>query len=266
VDPLFSSGVAFALNHAASAARVILEAHDPARTEAERRDLFVDYDASWHGIADSFALAIDQWYHAIAKNNPGSIYWSSRADETIMDIRELTFNALVDTAVSPDLLLVLTKGRGGVDDLDAAGPLMKALDAQRQLSPEDDVVVSLAPGVQVRESLSLEVPRSKQAAAYTAFPPQEAAERIRDYWTDPVANGDRVPALYGPPKRCYRATLGDHAAAGVKFGGEEARAMVESLREPTRVSALREGMTQANELLLRKLNAAGMLQTRPASA
>lgn len=75
VDPLFSSGVAFAGGMASTASLLIRSTLDDKNlTDEMKKDVWHDYDEEWHKIAHSFALSIDQWYHAIAKSNPQSIF------------------------------------------------------------------------------------------------------------------------------------------------------------------------------------------------
>ncbi len=263
VDPLFSSGVAFTVNHASSAALLIQSMFSEALPERDKRDLFHDYDEGWRRIASSFALVLDQWYHAIARNHPGSIYWQTRINESLVDLRLPTFNALVDTAVSPDLLLVITKGEGKLSELGTEGPLVEVLGRAGQ-EPDDDQELALAADVTVRPTLSLGAGRSMQNVALMNFPADEALARLRDYWADPVANQHRLPALYEKPLQFHRFERAT-GEGGVGFfdprdGGLR---LAELLREKVRYGDVRPRLTELQRVLVRKLLGADMLDLGP---
>ncbi|MCG5213837.1 NAD(P)/FAD-dependent oxidoreductase [Streptosporangium sp. KLBMP 9127] len=209
VDPLFSSGVAFAMHHGLSAATVIKATFDESVDEQHKRDLWHDYDMEWHGIAESFSLSIDQWYHAIGKSNPESVYWRTRGqDVTTSEIREQTFQILLSTTMEPDLLRVLTDKDGSQADLDADGPYMKAYGMADPGQIGQDDVVALAPGAVIRTSLGLDIPGFK---GFAPPPPFElsAEERaaLTKYWEDPVANGDAVISPLTSPLPCHRYSV-----------------------------------------------------------
>ena len=181
VDPLFSSGVAFALVYAATAALLIRATYDSGISEREKRDLWTDYDADWHGVARSFAVAIDQWYHAIAERHPSSVYWARRAESGFQDLRADTFHALVDTDISPDLFYVLTNGSGDPEDLGQAGAASKAIRRFAGEGLRGEVVPRLRDGVSVREGLTVEVVRVK--ASSEGGEDDQAAEGLARFWT-----------------------------------------------------------------------------------
>ncbi|MBJ7309594.1 tryptophan 7-halogenase, partial [Rugamonas sp. CCM 8940] len=143
VDPLFSSGVTFAGGMAATASLMIRETLlNDGLSAAQRQELWFDYDQQWHLVAASFALSIDQWYYAIAKNNQDSVFWKERSSGTSdLGIRELSFNALVDTAITPDLLEILTSGSQKMADLDQGGGYMQTLRRLGAAEPDDDALV-----------------------------------------------------------------------------------------------------------------------------
>jgi hypothetical protein len=64
---------------AAEAAEVIAATLSGTFGEGEVRELWADYDKTWSTAATAFATNIDQWYAAIAHENPGSVYWNERA-------------------------------------------------------------------------------------------------------------------------------------------------------------------------------------------
>jgi flavin-dependent dehydrogenase len=94
VDPLFSSGVHFALQHAGMAVVMIKAAFDDGLTDAMKRELWEDYQETLGSVARGFALGIDQWYTEIARDNPNSVYWRHRGGEPTFATRADTFQAL----------------------------------------------------------------------------------------------------------------------------------------------------------------------------
>jgi flavin-dependent dehydrogenase len=197
VDPLFSSGVAFALHHAASASLAIQWALEHPNVESTR-DLWWDYDHSWRRLASSFTLIIDQWYHAIAQAHPGSIYWTRAAQSRVVDLRERTFQAVVDTAVSPDLVRVLTREVDELADVLAQGPFAEA----RLLVQETNTTASrvqLVPGAVLRPGAVLGVGQSR--GSYRPGEVPSADSLVARYWLDPIANGPSLPPMYAEPQR-----------------------------------------------------------------
>ncbi len=260
VDPLFSSGVAFSVNHAASAALLIELAFSSDVGESDKRDLFRDYDEGWRGMACSFAVILDQWYHAIARTHPTSVYWETRTSESLVDVRMPTFNALVDTAVSPDLLMVITKGEGKLSEL-TEGPLIEALRLAGR-EPSDDQYVAMKKDVVVRPTLSLSVGLSKINLQMMR---DGGVERLKAYWDDPIHNRGAIPRLYDKPTQHHRFETGD---AGVTFldardGGFELARRLESV---TRYGDVRPSLTPAQRLLVRKLVGANLIEVDEASA
>jgi hypothetical protein len=259
VDPLFSSGVAFALVYAATSALLIRTTFDESVSAADKRELWNDFNEDWHSVARSFALAIDQWYHAISEKHPSSTYWKRRADSPLDDVRDQTFHALVDTDISPDLIQVLGNGgSGGV----ASGPLS---DARRRFAGEgiaDESVVRLREGVSVRESRTLEVVRVKAASEVEA----DAAkiERMARYWEDPVTASDAMGPLYPSPIACHKFYFeGDTHSAPVKFHDaiDGGLAIFDRLRGAQTVAYgdLRTSLDERQMRLLNRLCVAGFV-------
>lgn len=216
VDPLFSSGVAFATHHGLSAALLIKTAIDPTISEQHKRDVWRDYDHEWHGIAESFSLSIDQWYHSIGEHHPESIYWRSRGEAVDLGVREETFQILLSTAMDPELLRVMTRDTYQQQDLDPNGPYMQALGMADPGDPADDDVLRLVEGATARESLGVDLPGFKGSLPPVSFEvPQEYRDAVARYWSDPVANGDAVPSPLAEAKPCHRFSAGD--------GGDEVR-------------------------------------------
>ncbi len=246
VDPLFSSGVAFAVNHAAAAALLIELTLSDDITESQKRDLFRDYDEGWRSLACSFATVLDQWYHAIARSHQNSIYWDSRSAGPLVDVRAATFNALVDTSVSPDLLLVITKGLAQLSDL-TEGPLVDAL-RQGSDEPRDEQYVSLKPDVVVRPQLTLSVSLARLDLD---------VDRLRRYWEDPVRNREGVSRLYDKP---FEGHCFEREKASLTCGPREgALELAKRFATPTCYGDVRESLSAHQRVLIRKLRGAEML-------
>jgi flavin-dependent dehydrogenase len=92
VDPLFSTGVGLAITNAASVSFLIRATLDEQLPEEFKKDLWYDYQQRMRTMALTLSICVDQWYHAIARKNPQSIYWKSRRGEVpLVDLREKTF-------------------------------------------------------------------------------------------------------------------------------------------------------------------------------
>ncbi|NUR93085.1 MAG: NAD(P)/FAD-dependent oxidoreductase [Nonomuraea sp.] len=271
VDPLFSSGVAFAMHHGLSAATVLAATFDDSIDEQHKRDLWHDYDMEWHGIAESFSLSIDQWYHAIGKNNPDSIYWRTRGQDVAGNFREQTFQILLSTTMEPDVLRHMT-GEGGTQaDLDAEGPYMKAYGMADPGLIGDDDLVSLTQGATVRKSLGLDIP------GFKGFPPpppfqltEEEHAALTAYWADPVANGDSVVSPLSTPLPCHRYAV-EGAASGVEVrsfdevdGGKVVWDALSGGGVPYR--RLREELTELQLHLIKLLWRTGVVTVTPAGS
>jgi 2-polyprenyl-6-methoxyphenol hydroxylase-like FAD-dependent oxidoreductase len=260
IDPLFSSGAAFATNHACAVAALLEATFDSAITDTLKRELWIDYEDSWQGIARSFSLAIDQWYHAISVSNPTSVYWERRAGQPLLNIRDQTFNALVDTGVSPDLLRVITKGTTRLEDLGHDGALVAALDKTHQTEPTVENRVALRAGVAVKDSLTLNIGNPKGMQPPGSAPPIEAIGR---YWTDPMRYSKDIPPHYAGPTRCRRFYHVEHPeSVQIRFNEEQhgGAALVELLASRPGYAELREQLTDGQHALLLKMCHAGMIE------
>ncbi len=273
VDPLFSSGVAFAANHAATAALLIRHRLLGSDNEQSKRDLWADYDEEWHQVSGSFSLAIDQWYHAIASKNPDSVYWRTRAESRLVDVRHAVFQFLVDTGtdllrfiadgadtVKSDFFHVLTKGSDRVADIGADGPL---LDVLSQLAPATlggDELLQLGDDVDVRPSAGLSTGKVK--ATVPAGVPVPSA--YSTYWQDPVGNRELVEPLFAAPETCFRFVKRDGAPSGVKLGkaDDPKGELVAMLRQGVRHAEIEPRLNGGQKRALRKLAHLGMLRRK----
>lgn len=261
VDPLFSSGVTFAVLHAASAALLLKASIDPSRSQASKQELWNDYEQDWGLTARSFALAIDQWYHAISKTYPQSLYWQARADNVMTDDRDETFHALVNTEFSTDLLHVLTRNTDDIERLDSLGPLARKIDNLRTDKPNDSDRITLGGGVELREGQAIQVVRATVAAQK-----QEIEARASKFWADPssLREGDWI---YDEPIPCHRLVFADlERPISIRFideqdGGLE---LYRQLRQGACYGELVAQATPHQRLLLHRIWRAGMLDASPA--
>lgn len=264
VDPLFSSGVNFAMAQAAAAALVIQSTLEPSLPEDKIRDLWRDYDASLSDVARSFALAIDQWYAAIAQKHPDSIYWSERATQPAFEARKETFQALINSDLNGDLLRVITQGRGDVDAL-GDGALASALHRLHESEPREGDLVRLCAGVTIRPSVTISalpdvdpaLPRTRPAAIHHGV-----------YWQDPGRFAAEVEPLFGRVNRCLRfCRNGDAAGRQVKFVEElhEGTALHEALKGPGKsYGELLATLTPGQIFLLQQLRMAELVEVQRA--
>jgi flavin-dependent dehydrogenase len=254
VDPLFSSGVTFALLHAASAALLLEATLDPNRPQSQKQDLWDDYEQDWGLTARSFALAIDQWYHAISRTYPESLYWRTRAESSMADDRSQTFHALVNTEFSTDLLHVLTKNTDDLGQLDTTGPLARKIDAIANDKPALTDVIRLRPGVELRECHAVMVVRPTVAAQKNA-----AELRATSFWRDPksVRAGDWI---YDQPIACHR--LVSDAGISVRFidDTDDGLELHRRLTIGAPYAELLATATPHQKLLLHRIWRAGMLE------
>jgi flavin-dependent dehydrogenase len=262
VDPLFSSGVAFAANQAAAAALLIRKTLGGGLGEQDKRDLWRDYDEGWHGMAETFSLSIDQWYHAIGKNNPGSIYWQARGTNIDLDIQDRTFDALLNTAFTPDLLQLITNGTRRMSDLHAAGPFVVASSLAEPDEPEPASLLVLDRGTTVRTGVALDVPGFKAFIPPPPFDlPPEAKSAIAEYWRDPVANARLAQSPTDSTVPCHRFCFDGDPDSEIRGldrdgAGELAALLAEG---PISYAELIAGLSVPQTQLLKRLLRAGMV-------
>jgi flavin-dependent dehydrogenase len=271
VDPLFSHGVAFAGAQASAACLVIKGTLEGNYSERQKRDLWSDYDSGWHGMAETYALSIDQWYHAISKKNPGSIYWKMRGNSEELNVREDTFLFLLNAAVTPVVLQVMTRGTRKMEDLDAQGPFVRAQSVALHADPEDDTVVSLAPNVEVREALAIDIPGFKGLFPALASEVTETMKQgIAQYWVDPIKHSNVLPSPHVEPLRGHRFEFSGQPD-GIYVRSVEERdggfALYQVLkRGPWKMGALKREMTEPQSRLFKKLLVAKMVKVEPSVA
>lgn len=264
VDPLFSSGVAFGMSHAASAAALIKATFDGGLPCTLKHELWNDYQEGWRAIARSFALAIDQWYHAICDNHPGSVYWGRRGKtEKAGNLREAAFHALVDSGVNPDMLQVIdNRGReaGAAPD----ETTVEALGLVRDLEPLADDVLVIDPELAIKDSVTLDIGRPKATQSVRKEDPVDVA--AARYWLDPIAGANDVAAHYPGPRACQRFYYpGLPERPQVRFedavhGGRALRELL--LPGPQQYGELAPRLTGGQRRLLSSLCRAGMVTIR----
>jgi len=177
-------------------------------SDARLQDLWRDYEDGWQTFARSFALGIDQWYHAIALAYPTSVYWKFRDVEQLFQASERPFQALVDNGINPNLLRVISRGGTPPDAIGGDGPLAETHALMRQLLPQRDARITLAPNVALRESVTLDI------GSYKAFQPPVGSDRPLDpnvtlYWMDVLKNSHVLPPMHVMPRTCWRFYFSD---------------------------------------------------------
>jgi flavin-dependent dehydrogenase len=212
VDPLFSSGVHFALQHAGMALVMIKAAFDDSLADTMKRELWEDYQETLGSVARAFALGIDQWYTEIARDNPNSVYWKHRGGgESTFVTRADTFQALINGQIHGDLIQVITKGTNSINALGKEGALRRTHDEIQKREPRGDAKVRLKRNVSVKPSLTLEGPTMTPDGKVTPF-------MHGPYWDDPAKHAHEVLPLCPSPRDCHRFHFTDgESTVEVKF-------------------------------------------------
>jgi flavin-dependent dehydrogenase len=219
VDPLFSSGVHFALQHAGMALVMIKAAFDESLSDNLKKELWEDYHESLCSVARGFALGIDQWYTEIANHNPNSVYWHHRGSKATFDTRAETFQALVNGQIHGDLIQVITKGTNSVNCLGKEGALRRTHDQITEKEPTPNTKIRLKKNVAIKESMTLEGPFQGPDGRVICF-------LHGPYWDDPEAHAKEVLPLCGDPRRCHRLYFTDgESDTKVKFIESEHKGM-----------------------------------------
>lgn len=258
VDPLFSSGVHFALLHA-SAALVLIKATlagEGNLSDGLLRDLWADYNGMLSTIARGFALGIDQWYNEIANERPNSVYWTQRTQTPTFASRAETFAGLVNGSIHGDLLQVITKGSNSIAALGAEGAMRRAYQMLEDREPSPDTKVRLRPDVVLRESVTLEAPPvlDGRPVSFLHGP----------YWDDPVGRAGEVRPLFPGAIPCHRFCTADPSnPAQVRFFEQEHHGveLYQRLkRGDERYGALKASLTPAQQHLVLLLLLAELLE------
>lgn len=261
VDPLFSSGVHFALQHAGMAVVMIKAAFDESLTDQMKRELWEDYQETLGSVARGFALGIDQWYTEIARDNPNSVYWKRRAAESTFQTRADTFQALVNGQIHGDLIQVITKGTNSVNSLGKEGALRRCHDEIQAKEPRRGTKVRLKRNVQVKPSMTLEGPAMTPDGKCIPF-------LHGPYWDDPEKHAGEVLQLFPGPRPCHRLYFTDgESEIKVKFIDAEHNglALVDELRSGRHTyGQLREQLPPPQQHLLLLTVLSDMIeQTQP---
>jgi flavin-dependent dehydrogenase len=253
VDPLFSSGVSFAMLQAACASRLVEATLRSELDEDMKRELWDEYRESWTLTATSFAAKIDQWYAAIAHGNPNSVYWHERTSDRSFIERMNSFEWLIDADVTSDLIHVITRGSDRLDGLRENGAVMQSLRRLMAAEPRDDMVLRLRPGVVIRRSMTL------RASSDTLPDPWAHGA----YWLDPLNNGKEVAPIYSKPAPCFRFQKLCSESPRIQFFDETSgRRLVETLGENRSYGELRSELTSQQWNLLLRLIAADLIEAQ----
>ena len=262
VDPLFSSGVHFALQHAGMAVVMIKAAFDDGLTDTMKRELWEDYQETLGSVARGFALGIDQWYTEIARDNPNSVYWKHRGGEATFATRADTFQALVNGQIHGDLIQVITKGTNSVNSLGKEGALRRSHDEIKEREPRGDTRVRLKANVDVKPSMTLEGPPMTPDGKVIPF-------LHGPYWDDPDKHAHEVLQLFPGPRPCHRLYFTDGASEiKVKFIDAEHKGLdlVQQLRSGEHTYAqLKEQLSGPQQHLLLLAVLSDMVEPVPAS-
>jgi flavin-dependent dehydrogenase len=247
VDPLFSSGVHFALLHAGAALALIKARFDASLREELKRDLWLDYNGMLSTIARGFCLGIDQWYNEIANAHPGSIYWRLRGDTPTFAAREDTFLGLVNGSVHGDLLQVITKGTNAIGLLGKDGALRRTYQVLQDREPDASTKIRLKRNVAIKESVTLE--------ALPVSPEGKPVSFIHGpYWDDPMGHAHEVRELWPGAIPCHRLYFTDRENdSQVRFFESEHRGLelIERLRSgPEGYGQLKASLSPAQQHLL----------------
>jgi flavin-dependent dehydrogenase len=260
VDPLFSSGVHFALQHAGMAVVMIKAAFDDSLSDTMKRELWEDYQETLGSVARGFALGIDQWYTEIARDNPNSVYWKHRGGEPTFVTRADTFQALVNGQIHGDLIQVITKGTNSVNSLGKEGALRRTHDEIQMQEPRGNAKVKLKRNVDVKTSMTLEGPVMTPDGKVIPF-------LHGPYWNDPDKYSNEVLQLFPGPRECHRFHFtDDESNIKVKFIDAEHKGLelAERLRSGQHTySQLKEQLSGPQQHLLLLTVLSNMIEQVP---
>ena len=242
VDPLFSSATTLAVAMGAQAACVIDGTLNSSLDATARQDLWDDYNARFRTSAKTLALMIDQWYHAIGRAHPDSIFAKLRGQWPTLDLRDDTFPALLNLSVLDmlfDFGIPEAEGERWTDLFVGS----KFFDPAASEDPLPGATVRLDEDVAVRPGALL------ASSPWPIHPPA-------DYWRDPVSNGDRFmkDVSFFDCDRFYSAS--DPAGWTVPFVDrfDQGATLFERLRAgPEPFGQLTESLNQRQQKLLQRL-------------
>ncbi|MFB6372046.1 MAG: NAD(P)/FAD-dependent oxidoreductase, partial [Bradymonadaceae bacterium] len=202
VDPLFSSGVNFALRHACTASALIESKIRDDLTASETRRLWTEYDRGWQRVARSFSVGISQWYHAIGRTYPESDYWAARGNTADFDFRDRSFQKLVDTEtiIPPDLGVILAADDS--EDVDS-GPAREIAEEIKMPWPDPDDRLRLADDTEIIEGPVLDVGAMK--GKYYPWEEPSSDAPAAKFWEAPLEYGPEFHAHWERPFRGYHA-------------------------------------------------------------
>jgi 2-polyprenyl-6-methoxyphenol hydroxylase-like FAD-dependent oxidoreductase len=262
VDPLFSSGVHFALQHAGMAMVMIKAAFDPGLSEIMKRELWEDYQETLGGVARGFSLAIDQWYCEIARDKPDSVYWKHRSSVPTFMNRADTFQSLINGQIHGDLLQVITKGTNNINSLGKDGALRRTHEEIRRKEPASNAHIRLKRNVDVKRSLTLEGPVRSPDGKVIPF-------MHGPYWDNPARHASEVLPLFPGPRECHRLYFTDEELdSKVKFLDTEHKGLdlIEILRGGQHTyGQLKDRLSLPQQHLLLLAVASDMVEPVPAS-
>ncbi|MFF2518409.1 hypothetical protein [Streptomyces sp. NPDC058086] len=235
--------------------------------EQATRDLWRDYDDGWHSMAETFALSIDQWYHALGKGNQDSVYWRHRGTNPDLDIQERTFDVLINTAVTAHVLqaIVDEKPVEGMASppISGEGPLSRAAERAGTTDLESEAVPVLAAGVVVRESVGLDVPGFKgflPAAPFDEDIDEKTRDAIATYWSDPIEHANAVASPVAGPVPAFRFSKGAEPGDEIRgLAREGAYELMGLLGQGLTMQQLDHRLSFIQRHLLRRMIRAGMV-------
>jgi hypothetical protein len=254
VDPLFSSGVSFAMLQAAAASEVVDATLSGSLADDEIRELWGDYHETWSTAAAAFATNIDHWYAAIAHENPDSVYWNARASNRAFRDRMNSFDWLIDADPGGDLLFVITRGTTDIREVAPDGALTAALGRLAALEPAPGAYVGLAPDVTCKRSVTLE--SSIFAGTSSTLP---SPWLHPEYWSAPSKHVHEVAPLFSSPRPCWRFERRNGTHATVRSVAVSPQDLQALLSRAQTFDALRREAQPAEWMLTLRLLAAGML-------
>jgi|GEM_PF-1756147 len=296
VDPLFSTGVGFAITSAATVSFLITTTLETNLPEQSKRDLWYDYQQRTRTMALTMSICVDQWYHGIARKNRDSIFWQSRRGAMPdADLRHKTFfyagNAEIIGLVEYDYT---GDRQRWVDALKDLWPWLQTrqhfikqfwasrFSAESQLRLRDPLD-GLKASDPRRDRLKLKDKHGNELASETTLTldPNVALRSsfllgqflVRDmmpaeYWADPLAHAqlvDTVPPYYAC-QRFYFKDRPDEIQVPFLEDYEQGTEVYTLLRDgPHSYDELKQLVSSKQRSLVGRLHNAGMLVSSPSA-